>query len=174
VAEIPVKRPLLLKTTLEVLRDSGAKLSRSQLSGEVSRRLDLTAYELAAPEGGSSRYNHAFGRLSSGVAKVGWVSKLGGWSITDAGIEALNAFPDEKELNNALDPRDKEVDESRKQAYELLSPASQFIAATLELVARGSWTAPRLLHRPRPAVRPPGLRPWQLRTRPPRSPPVRH
>jgi 5-methylcytosine-specific restriction enzyme B len=69
------------------------------------------------------------------VAKVGWVSKLGGWSITDAGIEALNAFPDEKELNNALDRRYKEVDESRKQAYELLSPASQFIAATLELVA---------------------------------------
>lgn len=92
-ADIPVRRPLLLKTALEVLRDSEAKLSRSQLSGEVSRRLDLTAYELAAPEGGSSRYNHAFGRLSSGVAKVGWVSKLGGWSITDAGIPLPRRAP---------------------------------------------------------------------------------
>ena len=37
--------------------------------------------------------DRAVGFHTGDAATVGWASKLGGWSITDAGIEALETYP---------------------------------------------------------------------------------
>jgi 5-methylcytosine-specific restriction protein B len=132
---------LLLKTGLEVLRDSGTKLPRSQVMEEVRRRLDLTPHELSTDQRGRPGYVNRLGWAIGGAATIGWASKLGGWSITDAGIEALDDFPDASQLNAELDRRYHEVVKRRDRAIESLSGVHQFIARTLELVEPGSWTA---------------------------------
>jgi 5-methylcytosine-specific restriction enzyme B len=75
------------------------------------------------------------------AATVGWASKLGGWSITDAGIEALDTYPNAYDLWTELRRRYREVDQRRKQAQQSLNDVQQFIATTLQLVEPGSWTA---------------------------------
>jgi 5-methylcytosine-specific restriction protein B len=136
-----VRRDLLLRAALEALRDSGTKLSRPQVMEEVRRRLDLTPYELEPNARGLPRYHTHLGFLVAGAATVGWASKLGGWSITDAGIEALDDFPDASQLNAELDRRYHEVVQRRERAIKSLSGIHQFVARTLELVEPGSWTA---------------------------------
>jgi 5-methylcytosine-specific restriction protein B len=142
-AEETVGRDVLLKTALEILRDSGTKMSRPQVMEEVGRRLALTPYDLAATDksGVVPRYDTALGFHVAGAATIGWASKLGGWSITDAGIEALETYPDAADLNAEMERRYREVDQRRKQAMQALSDVQQFIATTLQLVEPGSWTA---------------------------------
>ena len=142
-AEETVGRDLLLKTALEIMRDAGTKMSRPQVMEEVGRRLALTPYDLAATDksGVVPRYDTALGFMVAGAATIGWASKLGGWSITDAGIEALEAYPDASELNAELERRYREVDQRRKQAMRALSDVQQFIATTLQVVEPGFWTA---------------------------------
>ena len=67
------------------------------------------------------RYDNRARLHGPGAATIGWASKLGGWSITDAGIEALEAYPDASELNAELERRYREVDQRRKQAMRALS-----------------------------------------------------
>ena len=75
------------------------------------------------------------------AATVGWMSKLGGWSITEAGVEALETYPTADELFAELNRRYREIDQRRKQAQQNLSDVQQFIATTLRMVEPGSWTA---------------------------------
>ena len=69
------------------------------------------------------------------------MSKIGGWSITDAGIEALETYPDADDLQAEFNRLYREIDQRRKQALQSLSEVQQFIATTLQLVEPGSWTA---------------------------------
>ncbi len=136
-----VRRDLLLKASLEILRDTGTKMSRPQVMDEVRRRLELTPYELTADKSGGSRFDSAVGFMIGDAATLGWASKIGGWSITDAGIEALDAFPDKWELWTELSRRYREIDQRRKQAMQSLNDVQAFIATTLQMVDPGSWTA---------------------------------
>jgi 5-methylcytosine-specific restriction protein B len=69
------------------------------------------------------------------------MSKIGGWSITDAGIEALETYPDASDLWTELQRLYREVDQRRRQALQNLSEVHQFIATTLQMVDPGSWIA---------------------------------
>jgi 5-methylcytosine-specific restriction enzyme B len=149
-AEDHVRRDLLLKTGLEILRDTGTKVSRSHVMEVVARRLDLTPYEWTADKSGLPRYDTALGFMIGDAATLGWASKLGGWSITDAGIEALDAFPDKWELWTELTRRYREIDQRRKQAMQSLNDVQAFIATTLQMVEPGSWTAHDDLAEPLP------------------------
>ena len=93
-AEEHVRRDLLVKTVLEILRDAGTKVPPSQVLDELRRRVELTPYELSVDNSGLQRYNRATGFHTLEAATIGWMSKIGGWSITDAGIEALETYPD--------------------------------------------------------------------------------
>ena len=101
----------------------------------------LTPYELSLDNSGLPRFDRAVGFHTGDAATVGWASKLGGWSITDAGIEALETYPDADELFTELRWRYREVDQRRKQAQQSLNDVQQFIATTLQMVEPGSWTA---------------------------------
>ena len=74
-------------------------------------------------------------------ATIGWASKIGGWSITDAGIEALETYPDAEDMWAELNRRYREIDQRRKLAIRTLSDVQQFIATALQQVEPGSWTA---------------------------------
>lgn len=140
-AEDHVRRDQLVKTVLEVLRDAGTKVPQAQVLDEVQRRIALTPYELSLDKSGLPRYERAIGFHTGDAATVGWASKIGGWSITDAGIEALETCPDTYDLWTELRRLYREVDQRRKQALQNLSEVHQFIATTLQMVDPGSWTA---------------------------------
>ena len=140
-AEDHVRRDLLIKTVLEILRDAGTKIPPSQVLDELRGRLELTSYELSVDNSGLQRYNRAVGFHTLEAATIGWMSKIGGWSITDAGIEALEAYPDASDLWTELQRLYREVDQRRRQALQNLSEVHQFIATTLQMVDPGLWTA---------------------------------
>ena len=140
-AEEHVRRDLLVKTVLEILRDAGTKVPPSQVLDELRRRVELTPYELSVDNSGMQRYNRATGFHTLEAATIGWMSKIGGWSITDAGTAALETYPDASGLWAELQRLYRGVDQRRRQALQNLSEVHQFIATTLLLVDPGSWTA---------------------------------
>ena len=140
-AEDKVRRGLLLKTALEILRDAGTKVPQSQVLEELQRRVQLTPHELSLDNSGLPRFDRAVGFHTGDAATAGWASKLGGWSITDAGIEALETYPDADQLFTEVRRRYREVDQRRKLAQHSLNDVQQFIATTLQMVEPGSWTA---------------------------------
>jgi 5-methylcytosine-specific restriction protein B len=90
---------------------------------------------------GGVRWETVLGYMSGSAVNVGWMSKAGGWSISDAGAAALDTYQAPQDLLDELDRRRSEHDERRKQAFQALGEDHQFIANTLELVDAGSWTA---------------------------------
>ena len=81
-------------------------------------------------------------RFHSGdAATIGWMTKRGGWAITEAGIEALDAYPTPDYLYSELIGGYGVIDQRRKRAQQNLSEVQPFIAMTLRLVDAGSWTA---------------------------------
>jgi 5-methylcytosine-specific restriction protein B len=140
-ADDQVRRGLLVKTALESLRDAGTKVPQNQVLEDLRRRVQLTAYELSLDNSGRSRWETALGWHSGGAATIGWMSKIGGWSITDAGIEALETYPDPSDLFRELQRLNREVEQRHKQALQNLSEVHQFIATIVQMVDPGSWTA---------------------------------
>ena len=140
-AEDKVRRGLLLKTAMEILRDHGSKLQPVKVLEEMRQRVALNPRELSLDNSGLARYNRAVGFDTAFATTVGWTSKIGGWSITDAGIEALETYPNPDDLQSELARLYREIDQRRKQALQLLSEIDQFIAKALQLVEPGSWTA---------------------------------
>jgi len=139
-ADESVRRPLLLRTVLEILRDSGRKLSHSEVYDAVHQRVQLTAHELSRDNSGLARYDRAIGFVTMGAATVGWITKGRGWEITDLGVEALSTYDTAQELWAELERRYRVVDQQRKLAQQNLSDVQQFIADTLQMVEPGSWT----------------------------------
>ena len=141
-AEEKVRRGLLLKTALEILRDAGTKLQPSQVLEE--HPAPASPHSARTEPGQQRRTPLRHGRSGSTrafAATFGWASKIGGWSITDAGIEALETYPDADDLKAELNRLYREIDQRRKQAMQSLNEVEQFIATTLQLVEPGSWTA---------------------------------
>ena len=114
--------------------------SRARCSDEIERRVQLTPYELSVDDSGCRAGDVHLGSYR-GCRDVGWMTKRGGWAITEAGIEALETYPTPDELLAELNRLYREIDQRRKQAQQNLSDVQQFIATTLRLVEPGTWTA---------------------------------
>jgi 5-methylcytosine-specific restriction enzyme B len=140
-AEERVRRAMLFQAAMEILRDDGTKIPQVQLLEELRSKVQLTPQELSVDNSGLPRYHRAVGFHTGDAATVGWMSKIGGWSITEAGVDALETYPTADELFSELTSRYREIDQRRKQAQQKLSDVQQFIATTLRMVEPGSWTA---------------------------------
>jgi len=136
-----VQRALLVRTTLEVLRDAGGPLQPREAVDRIERRVQFTPYEVERSADGQSRWRVHLGWYSGDAATVGWMTKRGGWAITEAGIEALETYPAPGELVAEMTRLYREIDQRRKAAQEILSDVQQFIATTLRLLEPGAWTA---------------------------------
>jgi 5-methylcytosine-specific restriction enzyme B len=141
VAEGQVRYALIVWEALHILRDAPAPMQSRKITAAVGERIQPTPYESEVHRSGGSRWETALHFHSGDAATVGWMTKRGGWAITEAGIEALDAYPTPDELFAELNARYREIDQRRKQAQQNLGDVDQFIAATLRLVEAGTWTA---------------------------------
>ena len=132
---------LILWELMQVLRAAAEPLSRTQIFEQVSERIEPTSYELERVKTGGVRWEVALHFSSGDAATIGWMTKRDGWSITEAGLEAIDAFPSPDELDAERNRRYREIDELRKRAQQNLSDVQQFIASALGLVEAGNWTA---------------------------------
>lgn len=139
--QLAVRNGLLLQTTLEILRDATGPLPVREVLREVSERVTLTPYELAKYRDGQERWDVAVRFLTGDATTLGWMSKLGGWTLTEAGVDALERLATAEQLYAELTKRYHEIYQRRRQAQENLGEVQQFMARILGLVGPGSWTA---------------------------------
>ena len=136
-----VRYGLIVWEALQILRDATAPMESRQVAAAVGERIHPTPYESELHRSGGSRWETALNFHSGDAATIGWMTKRGGWAITEAGIEALDTYSSPEELFSELNRRYEEIDQRRKQAQQNLSGVQQFIADTLGLVEPGTWTA---------------------------------
>ena len=141
VNEQTVRSAMLFRTAMEVLRDASGPLPVQEVLGEVGKRTALTSHELGRYDSGQARWAVAVRFITGEAATLGWMTKLDGWSIGEAGLDALDTYETPDELLTELHHRYREIDQRRKQAQQNLSEVQQFIATTLQLVEGGTWTA---------------------------------
>jgi hypothetical protein len=96
-----------LKAVLDVLAE-GVLTGESQNAGEVLAealvRVPLNAYEAELLSGGIPRGHKSLTTATAKLVKAGWLVKgRSGWTITDDGLRATVAFPDEASFAAALD-----------------------------------------------------------------------
>jgi 5-methylcytosine-specific restriction protein B len=99
-----VRNGLLVRTCLELLRDTDRPLPPAEAVAKVGERIgELTPYESGTIGSGRKvRWQNALGWHTGDMATVGWMSKTGGWHITDSGREALGRYAGADALLAAL------------------------------------------------------------------------
>jgi 5-methylcytosine-specific restriction protein B len=137
-----VRYGLLVRTCLEVLRDTGERMHGRAVLDEVAKRINLTDAELKPHKSGAPAWNVAARFHTGDAATAGWMVKRDRlWWITEAGRKALETYPDPDVLYAEIARRYREVHRSRKQARKKYESRLHTIADALELVKVGSWTA---------------------------------
>lgn len=96
-----------LKAVLDVLAE-GVLTGESQNAGEVLAealvRVPLNAYEAELLSGGIPRGHKSLTTATAKLVKAGWLVKgRSGWTITEDGLRATVAFPDDASFAAALD-----------------------------------------------------------------------
>lgn len=136
-----VRRPLLLRAMFDVLAEATGPLSASRVRDEVAQRVELNSQELSPNAGGLPRWEVYLRFASTGASKVGWISKRGGWAITEAGLDATKSL-EGRELYRELSRRYRTtVQEERKRAPRDPDPRWAQVRDALALVGAGSWTS---------------------------------
>jgi 5-methylcytosine-specific restriction protein B len=131
----------ILWDTLLVLRGASVPLPPGDVVALVRERLRPTEHEREILASGGERWETSIGFVTGDAVTVGWMNKAGGWSISDAGAEALDTYPAPEDLFEELYQRRNQIHQRRKKALEALSEEHQFIASILEVVEAGFWTA---------------------------------
>ncbi|EOD67655.1 ATPase [Amycolatopsis vancoresmycina DSM 44592] len=127
---------------MEVMRDLGAPTPGREVLAQVAERVEFTDYELEPiDKNGQTRWENHLRWHTGDAATIGWLTKVGGWSLTEAGGLALDTFPGDA-LHAELRRRLAETLRQRKQALQRLSGEEQTISRALSLVGPGFWTAP--------------------------------
>lgn len=134
-----VRNSLLAGTCLELLRDAERPLTPAEAIARVRERVgEFTAYELEMIASSREvRWENALHWYTGDMATVGWMTKTGGWQITDSGREALARYDDPDELLRVLHRLRQQVYSERKRAAERLAPVEREITAALGEVAAG-------------------------------------
>lgn len=132
----------LLRTSLEVLRDADGPLKPGQVYERVEERLgdQLSPYERETDNEGRTRWRVHLGYHTGDAATIGWMSKIGGWSLTDAGEIALETHS-EDELLAELKTRLGELRKRRNEAVARLSGSERAIIQLVGEVSSGFWSS---------------------------------
>ncbi|MGW5685665.1 AAA family ATPase [Nonomuraea sp. NPDC003754] len=127
----------LLRTTLEVLRDADGPITRRETFDEVERRVEIAPEYLTSYPNGEPRWRKQLGWRVMEAAALGWVTRRGGWSITEAGLQALEDYPG-AELYRQVTTQYRAKHQSGKK-YADLNGAP--VAEALARLEAGSWTS---------------------------------
>jgi len=85
---------LLLQTLFRVLLDHPEGVPARDALEAVASKVKLTDHEAGEYETGGRRFDKILRFATVDAVKAGWMTKAkGSWSVTDAGTEALKAFP---------------------------------------------------------------------------------
>lgn len=137
-----VRNGLLVRACLEVLQEAENPLPAAEALKRVSQRIgQFSPYELTVLDQGQVRWENALNWHAGDLATVGWMTKTGGWQITDSGREALERYNDDGELLRTARRLQRQVYRERKSAVEQLAPVEQEITAALGEVGSGQWTS---------------------------------
>lgn len=139
--EDTARAALLLRTTLEILRDASGPMWAREVLAEVASRVEFTLDELEpVTPAKQPLWEYHLQRNTGEVTTIGWMTKIRGWAITEAGESALDAFPRES-LWMEFSRRLADVQQHRKQYKRQLVGAEQKIADAVDLVGPGFWTS---------------------------------
>ncbi|WP_088982851.1 AAA family ATPase [Micromonospora echinospora] len=142
VVDDTMRNSLLVRTCLEVLSDSGERMHGRTVLDEVAKRITLTEAELRPHKSGVPVWTIAARFHTGDAATIGWmVKRAGDWWITDAGRAALEEYPGRDEFYAEIGRRYREVYRNRKQARKKYDNRLHVLAAALQRVEPGSWTA---------------------------------
>jgi 5-methylcytosine-specific restriction protein B len=101
--EPTIRRSLLLETLFDVLGKADHPLPSSEVLAQVAEAVELTPHEASPAAGGKQRAETFLRFGSSWATTLGWVTKKGGrWSLTEAGVEALDHITDKSTLYPVL------------------------------------------------------------------------
>ncbi|MFE3455414.1 hypothetical protein ACFXJ8_41525 [Nonomuraea sp. NPDC059194] len=84
----------ILRTAMEILRDSDRPLQPDEVREAVSERVPIVPEYQGLNAHGQARWWAQLGFRTGEAASLGWVTKRNGWSITEAGRRALEKYPD--------------------------------------------------------------------------------
>jgi 5-methylcytosine-specific restriction enzyme B len=137
-----VRSGLLLRTCLEFLRDRAVRVPKREVYAEVARRVDLTSVESAVGRGSVPPWVIHVGYHTSIAAGVGLMVKMDAhWSITEAGLAALELHPSGDALLQHTWGRYREIVTGRHRSHERREAGLVALAEALDRVPRGTWTA---------------------------------
>jgi 5-methylcytosine-specific restriction protein B len=137
-----VRSALLLRTCLEILRDFGVRVPKREVHAEVARRVELTDEEQVTGRDGVARWVTYLGYHTGAAASVGFVVKMDAhWSITEAGLAALELHPSADVLLLHTWRRYREIVAGRQRSHQHRESKVATVADALDRVPRGAWTA---------------------------------
>lgn len=134
-----LRRPLLLRALFEVLEEAEEPLQAGDALARVAERISLNPTEISTNASGYTRFSTFLRFASSWGSKVGWISKKGGWSVTEAGVDAAHKYSDgelyavvTKLYRERLKEQDKGIGTTQRQ---------ERVLAALSAVEPGQWTS---------------------------------
>lgn len=136
-----IRYALIQRTALEILQEQSGPIPPATVYAEFDRRFAPTPHESQYIKSGEPRWHAIRGFVTGDAVTVGWMSKRGGWSLTEAGQEALETFATAEELNAECNRLYRDIDQRRKSAQESLSGVQHVLARVLGLVGPGNWTS---------------------------------
>ncbi|MBA2472573.1 MAG: AAA family ATPase [Pseudonocardiales bacterium] len=138
--EPQVRRGLLARTLFETLRDAGEPLAPKDALARVTNRVPPNNQELSHNASGFPRYETYLRWVSTWSSAIGWMAKRGGWSITEAGVEAIAEFAGDEfvsELTRRYRLHRKQT-QQKQSGYG--SPSWAEVVKALGYVEAGWWT----------------------------------
>lgn len=136
-----VRRPLLLRSLFELLAEQSQPISPDDaIAGAGARVGGLTEYEESRSKSGARR-GDTYLRFASGWAsKAGWLAKRGGWSITQAGVDALDKYPP-AEFYSELSRTYRGSRDSTSHPARQPDQRWNMVQSALGILEPGSWTS---------------------------------
>jgi 5-methylcytosine-specific restriction protein B len=128
----------ILRATMEVLREADRPLQPDEVRNAVEKRVDIAPEYRATNAHGQVRWWAQLGFRTGEAAVLGWMTKRNGWSITEAGLQALDDYPG-AELYRELS-RQYRVRRQSSQGRKYADPRWEVIIEALNRLEPGSWT----------------------------------
>jgi len=136
-----IRRSLLLETLFDVLRKAEHPLPSRVALTLVAEAIEFTPHEASLAAGGVQRAETFLRFGSSWATTLGWMTKKGGWTLTEAGTEALDQIVDKSTLYPVLAKRYRQAIKLREPPPPQKDPRWAKVVEAMSLIPAGSWTA---------------------------------
>jgi alkylated DNA nucleotide flippase Atl1 len=135
-----VRRAFLIRSLFEVLENASLPMAAAEALAAVEQSVELSEIELSRNPSGTRRFDTFLRFVSSWANKVGWMSKRGGWALTEAGVDAMHMY-DDVELYRTLTRLYREKNKKHDKRGQTKTQRQARVLAALDAVEAGSWTS---------------------------------